>query len=212
MRPRDTNYQTIFGAIPVPAFVVDGDVEVFDLNGAATRLFGQSRERAYGRRAGEVLRCLHFSEMVGGCGSGPQCKSCVIRNSVVKCLEGHAVSRKVMDLRLVYEEEKKDLKALITASPISAGGEQLALVMVEDITERQKPVYNISPTLPLRGSPLPRRQIAWDSRPRPLRAFPLDVQLRLRQLDFNRTITVCAGDKAFYVRRTGLNQFLYCEA
>jgi hypothetical protein len=91
-------------------------------------------------------------------------------------------------------------------------GEKLALVMVEDITERQKPVYNVSPTLPLRGSPLLRRPIDWNPRPRTLRDFPADMQERLRQLDFNLTITVCAGDKALYVRRIGLNQFLCCDA
>jgi len=212
MRPRDKHYQTIFGAIPVPAFVVDGDVEILDVNGAAAQFCGHSRETAYGRRAGEVLQCLHFKDVPEGCGRGPHCKSCVIRNSVTKCLEGHAVSRKVMNLELAQEPAAKELKSLITASPISAGGEKLALVMVEDITEGQKPVYNISPTLPLRGSPMLRRQIDWDLRPRPLRDFPVDAQLRLRQLDFNRTITVCAGDKALYVRRIGLNQFLCCDA
>jgi hypothetical protein len=212
MRPRDTHYQTVFGAIPVPAFVVSCDVEILDLNGAAARFCRQNRETAYGHRAGEVLRCLHSTDMSEGCGKGPHCKSCVIRNSVVKCLEGRAVSRKVTNLRLGHEREAKDMKALITASPISAGDEKLALVMVEDITEQHKSVYNISPALPLRGSPMPRQHIVWDSRPRPLREFPADAQLRLRQLDFNRTITVCEGDKALYVRRVGLNQFLCCDA
>lgn len=212
MRPRDTHYQTIFSAIPVPAFVVDGEVGILDLNGAASRFCGRDRETAYGQRAGEVLRCQHVTNVSGGCGSAPQCKSCVIRSSVVKCLEGHAVSRKVTNLQLANEQTAKDLKALITASPISVGGEKLALVMVEDITEQQKPVYNISPTLPLRGSATLRQQIGWDSRPRALRDFPVDAQLRLRQLDFNRTITVCADDKALYVRRIGLNQFLCCDA
>lgn len=212
MRPRDNHYQKLFGAIPVPAFVVGDDVEILDLNRAAVSFFRQDREAAYGHRAGEVLGCGHVTDVPEGCGRGPHCTNCVIRNSVTKSLEGHAVSRKVMHLQLAQELKKKELKTLITASPISAGGEKLALVMVEDITERQRPLYNISPALPLQGSALPRRQIDWDLRTRPLRKFPADVQLRLRQLDFNRTITVCVDDKALYVRRTGLNHFLCCDA
>jgi hypothetical protein len=46
-----------------------------------------------------------------------------------------------------------DLRALITASPMSDGKERYALVMVDDITEGQKPVYNISPAIPPRDRP-----------------------------------------------------------
>jgi hypothetical protein len=52
----------------------------------------------------------------------------------------------------------------------------------------------------------------WHPRPRALKEFPADTQIRLRQLDFNRTINVYVDDKALCVRRTGLNKFLWCEA
>jgi hypothetical protein len=51
----------------------------------------------------------------------------------------------------------------------------------------------------------------WQSRPRKLIEFTADTQVRLRQLDFNRTILIYVEDKALRVRRTGLNQFLWCE-
>ena len=51
----------------------------------------------------------------------------------------------------------------------------------------------------------------WQPRPRKLIEFSADTHPRLRQLDFNRTITVHAENKMFRVRRTGLNQFLWCE-
>lgn len=50
----------------------------------------------------------------------------------------------------------------------------------------------------------------WQSRPRALREFPEDTQVRLRLLDFNRTITISAEDQLLYVRRIGLNKFLWC--
>lgn len=55
-------------------------------------------------------------------------------------------------------------------------------------------------------------EIQWHPRPRTLREFPEDTQVRLRQLDFNRTIVVHIGSDTFYIRRIGLNQFLCCEA
>jgi hypothetical protein len=52
----------------------------------------------------------------------------------------------------------------------------------------------------------------WQPRPRKLSEFTANAQVRLRQLDFNRTITVYVADKALRVKRTGLNQFWWCEA
>jgi len=208
----DMHYRTILNAIPIPTFVVGDDVQIFDLNDAAAHFCGQNRDAVYGRRGGDVLHCLHSTDVPEGCGRAPFCKECVIRNSVTKCLEGQTISRKVMKFQVAHEKKRKDLQVLITASPMPDGDEKLALVMVEDITDRQKPVYNISPTTPLRSSPVHRQEIDWQPRPRTLKEFPADIQTRLRQLDFNRTITVCVGDEAMYVRRIGLNQFLWCDA
>jgi hypothetical protein len=209
----DTHYRKALNAIPIPAFVVNDDVEILDLNNAAARFCGQNLKAVYGRRGGDVLHCLHSTDAPEGCGMGPHCNRCVIRNSVRKCLETQAVSRKVMNLHLALELTTRELQVLITTSPISDGGEKLAMVMVEDIAGRQKPLYNISPTTPLGCSSAPRQQkIDWHPRPRKLRSFPADTREQLRRLDFNRTITVCVGDKALYVKRIGLDQFLCCDS
>jgi hypothetical protein len=212
MELSNAHYRTSLNAIPMPAFVVDSDVQILDMNQAAAGFCDQKREAAYKRRGGEIFHCLHSTDVPEGCGRGPFCKNCVIRNSVTKCLEGQTISRKVMKLQLAYKYETKDMQVLITASPIPDGDKKLAMVMVEDITDRQKPVYNISPTTPLRSSLVLRQEIEWQPRPRTLKEFPEEIHARLRQLDFNRTITVCVGDKAMYVRRVRLNQFLCCHA
>jgi len=56
-----------------------------------------------------------------------------------------------------------------------------------------------------------QRQDNWQPRPRKLIEFSANAQARLRQLDFNRTITLNAENKLLRVRRTGLNQFLWSE-
>ena len=52
----------------------------------------------------------------------------------------------------------------------------------------------------------------WEFRPRKLMEFTENTQIRLRQLDFNRTITIHDENKTLHVRRTGLNQFWWCDA
>jgi hypothetical protein len=62
------------------------------------------------------------------------------------------------------------------------------------------------------GGAMLRQENNWNPRPRALREFPPDTQVRLRQLDFNRTITIYVGSKELYVRRTALDKFQWCEA
>jgi hypothetical protein len=212
MRPSDTHYRTTLNAIPIPAFIVDADVTILDLNSAASQFCGQTREAAYKRRGGEVLHCAHSTDAAEGCGRGPHCKFCVLRNSVTKCLEGQAVSRKIMSFRPAHEPAGKDLQLLVTASPVAHESEKLALVLVEDITARRETVFNISPATPLPCGPGLQQPIDWHPRPCALREFSAENQARLRQLEFNRTITICSSDKALYVRRIGLDKFLCCDA
>jgi hypothetical protein len=212
VKPNGMHYQTILNAIPIAAFVVDEDVTILDLNLSATDFCGQDRDAAYRRRGGDVLRCLHAQDVPDGCGRGPLCKNCVIRNSVRKCVQTRAVSRKVMHLQIVHGQTAKEIQVLVTVCPMLSGGEKLALVMVEDITDQQHPVYNISPATPLKSIPKVGQEIKWQSRTRALREFPSDTQIRLRQLDFNRIITLCVADEALYIKRVGLDKFLCCEA
>jgi hypothetical protein len=57
-----------------------------------------------------------------------------------------------------------------------------------------------------------RQENNWKPRPRKLIEFAANTQVRLRQLDFNRTIIVYDENKALNVKRTGLNQFWWSEA
>lgn len=212
MRTCDTHYWTALNAIPIPAFVVDDDVTILDMNDAASSFCVQTRETASQRRGGEVLHCAHVSDVPEGCGRGPRCRSCVLRKSVTQCLQGQAISRKIMNFQLGRDEAVRNLQLLVTASLIADERAMRALVMVEDITARRETVFNISPATPLRGGTLRQQPIDWYPRPRALREFHGDTQIRLRQLEFNRTVTVCDGQKAIYVRRIGLDKFLCCDA
>ena len=131
------NYQldrATFNAIPIPAFVVNGDMQILDLNDAATQLCGQDLNMVFRIRGGEILGCLQSMES-GGCGRGEACRTCVIRTSVVSCLKWQAVRRHKVHLQLAKGMEVKDFQVLVTVSPLPNGDEKLALLIIEDITE-----------------------------------------------------------------------------
>ena len=127
--------RTIFNAIPIPAFVVNGDVQILDLNDTAAEFCGQALNLVYRRRGGDVLGCLHATDVSEGCGRGPACQGCIIRNSVALCLQGQIVSHRMVNLQLSHGLEVKELQALVTASPLPDGSEKLALLIVDSIPD-----------------------------------------------------------------------------
>jgi PAS domain-containing protein len=134
----NTLYRTILNAIPSPVFIVDGDVRITDLNAVASAMSGQEKRDVLQRHGGEVLHCLHSIDVEAGCGRGLVCKNCVIRNSVKTCLAGQAVSRARIRMDFLPETGQKTMELMITASPMPNGGEPLALLIIEDITELTK--------------------------------------------------------------------------
>ena len=96
-------------------------------------LCAQDNEVVYKCRGGEALHCLQTS-VPEGCGRTPLCRECVMRNSVTKCFQGQAVSRARMTMEFLPGNGRKTRELLITTTPMTAGGERLALLVVEDIT------------------------------------------------------------------------------
>jgi PAS domain-containing protein len=129
-----TYYRAILDAIPLPVFIVDGDVRIRDLNATASRTFGARKPDVYFVRGGDALHCLHSSDVPEGCGRGPNCKNCVIRRSVGRAIGGETVYRTRMKFKFAKDLPDEHVEFMITASPIpqSPG---LVLIVLENITE-----------------------------------------------------------------------------
>ncbi len=127
----------IMDSIPVPIFLVDDDVRILDLNSAASSAFGVLKDAIYLRRGGEVLHCLHSLDVPEGCGRGPACKSCVIRNSVASSVNGTGTTRRRMKFE-IGDPHRKEMELMITANPLPHSDGKVVLLIVEDITELTK--------------------------------------------------------------------------
>ena len=81
-----------FNVIPFPMLVVDDDVRTLFWNSAALCLIGN--EEMLQQLGGEALHCIHSKDVDEGCGRGPYCKTCVVRNSVNEASHGRRIYRK----------------------------------------------------------------------------------------------------------------------
>ncbi len=125
----------VFDALPSIVFIVDDDVKIQEFNAAASALMAVERATVLKQRAGEILHCIHSRDVKEGCGRGPFCKNCIIRNSVTEAFVGNRVVRRRTRIELFRDMNKIEIYALISASPFSFQGRSLVLLVIEDISE-----------------------------------------------------------------------------
>jgi diguanylate cyclase (GGDEF)-like protein/PAS domain S-box-containing protein len=132
---------TVLDAIPSLLFVVDSDVRILHLNAAAARLLAGDGKSAHLMRGGEILHCIHATETPEGCGRAPACRTCIIRTSVNRALDGTRVLRESAEMSLVRPPDgiPETVHLQITAAPFP-GGDGTVLLILEDTTELRQAV------------------------------------------------------------------------
>jgi hypothetical protein len=128
-------YRLMLDAIPLPVMLVDSDLRIVNLNKSAEELAQKTKTEVLYIKGGEVLSCVHSTDSPGGCGRGPLCGDCIIRNSVVEAITGSNVHRRRTKAELVSRDSVKVIEMLVTASSVQVGDERLALLILEDISE-----------------------------------------------------------------------------
>lgn len=128
-------WQSALDAVPLPILVVDEDMRMMAFNPAATSMVGLLPDTVFRRRGGEVFNCVHHTDSAEGCGHGPACGECVLRNSVMAAVQGQRITRQRTVMELVRETSVKAVELLVTAAPFDHDGQRLALLVLEDITE-----------------------------------------------------------------------------
>jgi PAS domain-containing protein len=132
----------VLDAYPSPTLVVDGDVRALLVNRAARRALGiddpGAAQRALLQRGGHLLHCIHSSETAAGCGHAPACRRCVIRSSVQRAVTSEATTRTRAFLELQTPRGIVEAHFLVSASCVRIGGQRLALLTLEDLSELVK--------------------------------------------------------------------------
>lgn len=128
--------RAIFDTVPIPAFIVDGDVTVLDFNTSAERYLGPEPALALHLLGGEALHCLNAEH--NGCGRSELCRDCVIRRSVGNAMRGRLTWRELHKAEVRSERGTTQIDLLVTASVLPYTQPPRALVLLEDVTELVK--------------------------------------------------------------------------
>jgi len=134
----DQLWHSALNAVPIPIFVVDEDMRIMSFNPAAGTMLGDMNETVFRRRGGEAIHCVHHTDSAQGCGHGPSCGECVLRNSVTTAIHGQKVTQRRTVMEFVRGNSVRSAELLVTASPFAHDGHRLVLLVLEDITELTK--------------------------------------------------------------------------
>ena len=74
--------QAIFVHAPVCLFLTDGNARVLKANPALAKIFGGDMPSKIGAPCGAALNCAHSADHSAGCGFGPHCTTCCLRNTI----------------------------------------------------------------------------------------------------------------------------------
>lgn len=135
---KDVNsyYRAVLDALPFVIFIVDDDVRIQDFNRTAVKVFYLQRPLILNEKGGDVLQCIHANDSPEGCGNGPLCNTCIVRNTVEKSLEGKIVTHEHGRFTVIIGEKEKELELTVTANPIDIEGKKLAVLVIEGIEEK----------------------------------------------------------------------------
>jgi PAS domain-containing protein len=126
-------HRVLFDAMPLPVFVVDDDMRIFDCNAAAARLLGKGKRLILRHRGGEVLDCIHAAETPEGCGHAPACRDCVVRKSARAAARGRRVARQRVQMDLVRNGKTTPLDLKVTFQPFNYGQSSYILLVLEGL-------------------------------------------------------------------------------
>lgn len=127
--------RVLFDAIPEVLLILNEQRQIVFANQALLSVTGIADvDQALGYRPGEILNCIHASEMDAGCGTSVFCRVCGAVRAVLTSFKG---LEDVQDCRILLKNgDALDLR--IWATPLNLGGESYSLLVLKDISHEKR--------------------------------------------------------------------------
>jgi PAS domain-containing protein len=132
--------EAIFLNAPIAMILVDRERQVLRLNLAAGRLTGLPPAEMIGQVAGVALCCENSTDVEEGCGFGPRCPGCPLRQLVERSFETRRPIPAVeATTRFAISGTLRDRRLRISSSFMEIRRQARTLVCIEDLTDRSLP-------------------------------------------------------------------------
>ena len=129
----------VFNTLPFIAGILNDKRQIIYSNRTLLDTFRyHSLEEILGNRPGEVFRCIHSSEMPGGCGTSETCRYC---SAVKTILESQEKKIRVTDhcrLTVMIDQKEECLDVEVTATPFSVENKEYTVFTIKDISAQKR--------------------------------------------------------------------------
>jgi two-component sensor histidine kinase len=120
---------------PVLLLVMNAESHVEKVNNLAAQMSGRPAHELIGSSLGDVIRCLSVADDPAGCGAGPACANCSIRNAAVETLKSGTKFESVEGkIPVLVDGERKERHLLFSCTPLVLGRNRKALLCAQDVT------------------------------------------------------------------------------
>jgi len=132
-------FNRIFGAMTGIGAVINNNRQIVYANDEMLSLLGiNALENILGKRAGEVVSCVHSAEEPSGCGTS---KACVYCGAVNTILESQRTGIKTMgETRIsgIAGGKHRSWDLNVISTPISFNGDTFYILILQDISEEKR--------------------------------------------------------------------------
>jgi len=139
MRQEQENLEAIFEVAPIGMLLVDENMVVKQVNNVLGKLVGRDVAAIVNKQPGNGLGCIRSDDHPRGCGHGPVCQQCPIREALGSVLTtGQAVHKVEVKASFTVRDRMVDLWLEVSAEPLKIDGAKCAVVAINNITERKQ--------------------------------------------------------------------------
>ena len=132
---KDGFLRVLFDTIPLIALVLDQNLMVSAVNRTTASFFNLKEGVITSTQSGKVLHCVYRYDDAQGCGYGPECENCIIRNTAIQARQGNSTQRAKGKLQIEMEEDIKGMNVLVSAAPFVYEQEPMVVVIIEDVSQ-----------------------------------------------------------------------------
>lgn len=139
LREQEEELATIFENAPFIMLLIDREKRIRRVNALACSFTASAMSDMLERRCGEALRCLYALYSPEGCGSGPNCKTCVVRTTILDTFES-GQSHHQVETRLLFSIQGKEqtIPFLLSTTKVMIADQAMVLLSLQDISEYKK--------------------------------------------------------------------------
>jgi len=138
IRNQEKELRSIYDNAPLIMMLVDKEWKIRKTNAFTSNFVGRAEDETINMRCGEALNCIHALDSPKGCGFGPFCRECMLRLTALNTIEtGRDCKEVEINMSFSNKRQAQSTIFLLSTTRLEIKGRPMALVSMQDITERK---------------------------------------------------------------------------